>query len=369
MLIIRRYIYQEILHRLLWIAVFLFLIVMTNKLVDYLAEAASGKIPGTFVFKFLWLKMLAVQPEVLPLVLFLAVTLAFSRLNQDNELAVMATAGIGKSAQLKLVGRFALLFCVLAGIMAFAAAPWAKAQIATLKVEAWQEANVSGIVPGKFKELSSGDSVVYVEDLSSDKRSMENIFFQSWHDRNSSVLKAASARLEVDRNTGDRFINFENGSRYQGRPGMLDYKITSYARYGVLIEPNEEKSGLASTEIIPTLTLLSADRGAQMAELQWRISAVLACMLLALLGVLLNQYPFGQKPFTLMLLGILVYFVYHNLLGISRSLMEKDLVPSYLGLWWVHVLLLIVIAVIYYFPVLVTRRRDGGDTQYLPARP
>ncbi|MGH8120474.1 MAG: LPS export ABC transporter permease LptF [Gammaproteobacteria bacterium] len=369
MLIIRRYIYREILHRLLWIAVFLFLIVMTNKLVDYLAEAASGKIPGSFVFRFLWLKMLAVQPEVLPLVLFLAVTLAFSRLNQDNELAVMAAAGIGKKSQLRLVTRFALLFCIIVGFAAFAAAPWAKAEISSLKVKAWQEANISGIVPGKFKELGSGDSVVYVEELSSDKRSMENIFFQSMRDRNSSVLKSASARLEIDRNSGDRFIIFENGSRYQGRPGSLDYKITRYAKYVVLIEPNEEKSGHASAEIISTLTLLSAGPGTQMAELQWRISSVLACLLLALLGVLLNQYPFGQKPFTLMLLGILVYFVYHNLLGISRSLMENEKIPAYLGLWWVHVLLLAIIAATYYFPALMTRRRDGSKTQFLPARP
>lgn len=68
-----------------------------------------------------------------------------------------------------------------------------------------------------------------------------------------------------------------------------------------------------------------------------------------------------------MLLGILVYFVYHNLLGISRSLMEKDRISPYLGLWWVHVLLLLVIAAIYYFPALAKWRRHGSETQYLPA--
>ena len=368
MLIIRRYIYREMLQRLVWIATLLFLIVMTNKLVDYLADAASGKIPGSFVFKFLWLKMLAIQPEILPLVLFLSVTLAFSRLNQDNELSVLAAAGVGKASQLRIVTRFALLFCVLAGIVAFAAAPWAKARIAGLKAQAWQEANVSGMASGKFKELSSGDSIVYVEELSSDKRSMENVFFQARHGTHSSVLKSASAHLEIDAHSGDRFIIFENGRRYLGTPGMLDYKITQYAKYGVLIEAAEEKSGLASPDIIPTLALLAAERGDQMAELQWRISAVLACLLLALLGVLLNQYPFGQKPFTLMFLGILVYFIYHNLLGISRSLMEKDKISSYLGLWWVHVLLLLVIAGIYYFPVLRQWQRGSSASQFLPAR-
>ena len=369
MLIIRSYIYREILHRLFWIAALLFLIVMTNKLVDYLADAASGKIPGNFVFNFLWLKMLAMQPEILPLVLFLAVTLAFSRLNQDNELAVLAAAGIGKSSQLGMVTRFALLFCVVAGIVAFTAAPWAKTGIANLKARAWQEANISGIASGKFKELSSGKGVIYMENLSSDKRSMENVFFQTQNGKNNSVLKSAGARLTIDKNSGDRFIVFENGRRYQGQPGMLDFKITEYAKYGVLIEAGEKTSGLVSPDIVPTLKLLAADRADQIAELQWRISSVLACMFLALLGVLLNQYPFGQKPFTLMLLGILVYFVYHNLLGISRSLLEKGKISPYLGLWWVHVLLLLVIAIIYYMPVIMQWRRGEKNSQFLPYRP
>ena len=369
MLIIRRYIYLDILHKLLWIAVLLYMVVVTNKLVDYLAEAAAGKIPGNFVFNFLWLKILAMQPEILPLVLFLAVTLAFSRLNHDNELAVLAAAGVGKPVQLKMVVHFALLFCVLAGIVAFAAAPWAKAGIAKLKAQAWQEANISGMASGKFKELSSGNGIVYGEELAPDKISMENVFFQSQHGSNSSVVKSAGARLEIDKNSGDRFIIFENGRRYQGVPGMLDYKITEYEKYGVLVEAGEEKTGFAGVDSISTLALLTADHREQIAELQWRISAVLACLLLAIVGVLLNQYPFGQKPFTLMLLGILVYFIYHNLLGISRSLLEKGRISPYLGLWWVHVLLLLVIMLIYYLPVIRQWRRGSSASQFLPAGP
>ena len=368
MLIIRRYIYREILHKLLWIAALLFLIVMTDKLVDYLADAASGRIPGSFVFRFMWLKVLSMQPEILPLILFLSVTLAFSRMNQDNELAVLAATGIGKWAQMKIVVRFMLLFCVLAGTVAFIAAPWAKIKIATLKAQAWQEANISGITPGKFKELSGGKGIVYVEELSLDKRSMNKVFFQTLHGKSGNVLMSAGARLEVDKKSGDRFIVFDKGRRYQGRPGMLDYKVTEYEKYGVLIEAGEKKTGLTSPESLPTLELLTASRTDQMAELQWRFSAVFACILLALLGVLLNQYPFGQKPFTLMLLGILVYFVYHNLLGISKTLLEKGKLSPYLGLWWVHVLLLAVILVIYYVPQIMRWRRGGKKFQFLPAR-
>jgi len=306
---------------------------------------------------------------MLPLILFLSVTLAFSRLNQDNELAVLAAAGVGKQAQLKIIARFMLLFCVLVGYTAFSATPWAKARIAVLKTQAWQEANISGIAPGKFKELSGGKGVVYVEGLSTDKKTMEQVFFQNLHGGSGSILKAAGARLEIDKSSGDRFIIFENGRRYQGRPGTLDYKITEYEKYGVLLEEGEEKAGLAGVDIIPTLELFAATRSDQMAELQWRVSTVLMCILLAMLGVLLNQYPFGQKPFTLMLFGILIYFIYHNLLGISRTLLEKGRIAPYIGLWWVHVLLLLVIVAIYYLPRIMQWKRGDNESQFLPARP
>ena len=255
-------------------------------------------------------------------------------------------------------------------ILSFAAAPWAKARIAGLKALAWQEANIIGIVPGKFKELRGGDSVVYVESLSSDKRVMENVFFQSLRQDSNSVLKAKSARLEVDPKTGNRFIVFEHGQRYLGQPGALDFRITSYEQYAVLVESatGEEVAALDSPENLNTMMLLGGGRSAYFAELQWRFSSVLACLLLALLGVLLNQYPFGQKPFTLMLLGVLVYFVYQNLLGISRSLMEKDKLTPVIGLWWVHVLLLLALAAIYYYPALVQRRSHGSDVQILTAQ-
>jgi lipopolysaccharide export system permease protein len=126
MQIIRKYIYREILHRLVWIAGLLFLVVLTDKLVDYLGDAASGRIPGHYVFNFVWLKLLAMLPEMLPLILFLSVTLAFSRMNQDNELAVVAAAGVGKRQQMNIVARFMLVFCVLGGVVAFKASPWAK---------------------------------------------------------------------------------------------------------------------------------------------------------------------------------------------------------------------------------------------------
>jgi lipopolysaccharide export system permease protein len=47
-----------------------------------------------------------------------------------------------------------------------------------------------------------------------------------------------------------------------------------------------------------------------------------------------------------LLLGVLTYAVYANALVMSRSLIEREVLPPLVGLWWVH-LLIVGLAVIW----------------------
>lgn len=366
-LIIERYIHREILQRFVWITGLLLIIITTNKFMDYLGDAASGRIPPEYVLKLLWLRMLAMQTEVLPLMLFLAITLAFSRMNQDNELAVMAAAGMGRRFQLRIVMHFCLAFSLLFSLVVFVGVPVVKQQIYDLKRLAWQEASFSALAAGKFREINKGENVVYIEKLSDNKKNMKNVFLQIRENDKSSVLKSDSAYFEIDNDTGNRYIVFENGRRYQGTPGMLDFRITEYEKYAALIEINEEIKTRDDPEAMSTPDLFGSSDPEHQAELQWRISAIIICILLSILGVVLNQYPFGQKPFTLLIFGIMIYFIYSNLLGISQTLLEKDKLPAIIGLWWVHVLVILIILAIYHYMSLRQLFRNNSDIQVLTA--
>jgi len=367
MLIIERYIHREILLRVVWIAGLLFLIFASNKFVDFLADAAAGKLPVNMILNMLWLKMLAIQPELLPVTLFLAVLLAYARLSRDNELAVLATSGVGKTHQLMIVARLAALLCLVIAGISFYAAPWAESKIMLLKLDAKKDADITGILAGKFKEFSKGDRVVYVESISEDKRTMENVFLQIRQRNKLGVLTSDSARFDVDEDSGNRFIVFENGRRYVGKPGMLDYRITEYVKYGVLIETESVDSVASKLDAVPTPVLLVSELPMHRAELQWRISSVIACFLLALLAVLLNQFSIGQKPYLLIFISILAYFLYNNLLGISKTLLKRDDISPYLGLWWVHIILILIMIFLYYLPVLMQMRKRDNKLQVLLA--
>lgn len=367
-MIVRRYIHREIMQRFLWIGGLLFLIYSSDRFVDYLADAAAGKISSVLVFELLWLKLISVLPKLLPVILFLAVLLTYSRLVSDNEMAIMLSTGMSKLEQLKIVSRLALPVCVIVAGISFFIAPWAELRFGDLKDQAKQDADITGIAAGQFKEFSKGNRVVYVESLSDDKATMENIFLQIRQHGKLGVLTSDSAIFELDKDSGNRYVKFEDGHRYVGTPGGSDYKITEYKSYAILLETDDALLNVEnSLEAIPTSALLFSDNAQHKAELQWRVSSIFSCLLLSLLAVLLSQLPIGEKRYLLILISMLVYFIYSNLLGVSKSLLKRDEILSIVGLWWVHLLLIIALLVLYYLPQIKRRLKRDNDVQILKA--
>lgn len=354
--------------RFLWVAGLLFLIYSSEKFVDYLADAAAGKISSSLVFELLWLKLVSVLPKLLPVTIFLAVILTYSRLVSDNEMAVLSASGMSKLEQLKIVFLLVAPVCIFVAGISFFVAPWAEVRLQELKTQARQEADITGIAAGQFKEFSKGNRVVYVESLSDDKTSMENIFLQVRQHGKLGVLTSDRATFELDEESGNRYIIFEDGRRYVGVPGGLDYKITEFKTYAILVEANEAALKAANRlESIPTSILLFSDVPSHKAELQWRVSSIFSCMLLSLLAVLLSQLPIGEKRYALIFISMLIYFIYSNLLGVSKSLLKHDEIPSIIGLWWVHVLLIIAMLVLYFLPQIRRRLKRNNDIQVLQA--
>lgn len=180
------------------------------------------------------------------------------------------------------------------------------------------------------------------------------------------VLTSDRAVFELDEESGNRYIKFEDGRRYVGQPGGLDYRITEYKTYAILIEtPEAVLSTAKRRSSIPTFVLLFSDVARNKAELQWRASSVFSCMLLSLLAVLLSQLSIGEKRYALIFISMLIYFIYSNLLGVSKSLLERGEIPSIIGLWWVHSLLIISMLILYYLPQIKRRLKQNKGLQVL----
>ena len=349
-MIIRNYIHKEILQKLVWIVGLLVLIFASNKFVGFLSDAAEGNLPADMVFMMLGFKLLASLPKILPIAILMSTLLVFTRMANERELIILEGSGVSKLIQLKIVAQFSFIFCLFAALVTMYAAPWAEQNIHNLKERAKEESDISGIRPGQFKEFSQGDRVVYVQNFVPQKSLMEDVFLQVKEDENLGVLASDNARFEFDRETGNKYIIFNNGKRYVGKPGSLNYEITEYEKYAILIDNIERKSEGIKTAALKTNEIISSGDMSHVAEFQWRISLIIICLSLSLFSVLVVQSSSVEKRYTPFIIGISVYLIYSNLLGIAQTLLRREIIPELIGLWSVHLIFFTVLLILYYSP-------------------
>lgn len=348
-MILRRYIHREIAEKLGWIIGLLLLIIMSNRFVRYLADAAAGTFPADLVFQALMMKMLTALPKLMPIAVFLAVLLGLSRLARDRELTAVSVAGGVRRVELISIFQFSLLFSLIVFATSFYISPWAAQNTEALRTRAEVEAETTGIAAGKFNEMSKGEQVIYIEQSSSDRSRMENVFLQTRQGQQTSLINSGSASYRNMEESGGKFILFENGRRYTGSQDSLDYRITRYRTYAVLVEQGDAESRYAKLESVPTATLVGSDSPEYTAELQWRLSFVISSLLLPVLALALSRYSFSEQKYFSAFVAVLIYVVYSNMLSIAKTLLKRDDIPYFIGLWWVHLLLIIMIVLVFQF--------------------
>jgi lipopolysaccharide export system permease protein len=362
-MILDRYIQKEILSKLGWIMVFLVLILTSDKFVDYLADAAAGNLPNDMLLEILGMKMMSLLPRLLPIALFLGVILALTRMSQDRELTIVSSAGIAEQFKIISILKFSMLFSIIVFAASFYISPWAEKEVREISHRAAIESDITGISAGKFREFSKGDTVVYVEDMDRERINMKNVFLQVREDDELGVLNSATARYVTMPDTGSRYVLFENGNRYVGKPGRRDYQITHYRTYAVLLKPGDDEPGDLHLDTFSTSDLWGDSRPHYQAEMQWRMSFVFATFLLPIFALAVNRHSGNDSRYVPVFICILAYLIYSNLLGLSKSMLYWDRIPDYVGLWWVHLIMLITILILLNINAVRTRLRLYRNTK------
>ncbi len=357
MLVLERYLWRESLRTFAAVLLFLALAYASSRFVQYLADAAAGKLAGDLILELLGLKLLSTSVLMLPLCLYLSIYMTLTRLGRDHELTAMACSGFGAGRLIGASAKLAFGLALVVGGLSLYIAPWAEARLDTLAERARSESDITGIAPGRFKEFTEGDRILYVGQMSDDRRTMSNVFLQGRQEGRLGVLTSESAELVRDPKTGDRYVVFKDGRRYTGTPGRLDYAIVEYRKYAVRIDRESQDGNAGLKPGTPTAALWSLPGGPATAELQWRIAMPITAILLPLLAVVLGCRPAGSQRYLGLLFAVLIYFTYSNLLTIGRTLVKKDELSPYVGLWAVHVLLSVVILGILYSPRIRERLR------------
>lgn len=339
-LILDRYIAREILSTLLAVLAVLLIIFVSNRFIRYLAEVSGGSIEAGAVLAVLGLKTLGAMVIILPIGLFMAVLLAFSRLYKDSEMTALYAGGVSVARIYRPVLVIALLVAATVAWIAFRAAPWAEERSYQIRDAQQAEALITSAAPGRFTLFGGSRGVFYFRSLSPDGQTMYDVFARQRRDGNQEVVLSAERAYVRSDDAGGQYLVFEDGHRYEGRAGARDFRVVTFREHSMRLEPREIRPAARKQRALPTSALIAGGKPADIAELQWRLSMPLSVLVLSLLAVPLSRTNPRQGKYAKLFVAVLVYLAYNNLMGIANTWVAKGVLPPSIGMWWVHGLML-----------------------------
>ena len=338
--LIDRYMLREFLISLTAVIGVLWLIYVATRFARYLAQAAVGNLPAEVIFNLLWLNSFGALSILLPIGTFLAVLLSLSRMSSDNELTVIAACGIDGNRILRNVVVFSGAMAIITGVLALLIVPDVLSGSYEIEQKAKIAANTTGLVAGSFKESQNGDWTFYSQQLSEDKTHMENIFIEIHRDEKPLIFRAERGRFDIESETGDKYLVLEDGYRYEGNAGDLDFRIAEYATHSMLIERGESVQVREKHKSLPTAVLWERGKPQDLAEIQWRVSSAVMTIILSVIAISLAHTGPRQGRYAGFFPAVLVYVIYSNLLGVTRAWVEKGDLAPWIGAIWVHLLMI-----------------------------
>ncbi|GAA5096615.1 LPS export ABC transporter permease LptF [Wohlfahrtiimonas larvae] len=348
MRIIRHYISKEVLFTFGATLIVLLAILLVQRLALMLNEVISGGISPNIILSMIGVQVLRFIAELVPLSFLLASIAAFGRLYKDSEMVAMFALGMPLSTLYRLLFQLAIPLSIILLLLNFFLIPHFSLRFHDIQQQAREEAQLTIIKAGTFKELSRGKNIVYVREISDNQQEIKDVFIKTLeNDGAYSVTLAKTGQQEIDVQTGIRFLVLNDGKRYtffqNGGVDILDYDEIILRLDSTVEQMIPKMAAFSSADIFARLDLIFFQM-----EFERRLSASISLLILVIMIPALAHSGPRQGRFGNLLAAIFVYVIYFNLLNLAQTWMRKGTTPYWLGIWWVHIVMLVIAAVIAY---------------------
>ena len=345
----------------------LLVIVMSGRLVKYLAQAAAGDLAPNVLLSIMLYRVPSFLELVLPMGLFIGILLSYGRLYVESEMTVMSACGMS-TRRLSLYTLIPSFFvAIVVGYTSLVASPYGISKVQDIFQNAKNTSGLETLVAGRFRIEAKTGRVTYIERLNNEQQLMEEVFSAQPRLNKAGVLElsvtlAEQGRIAVSQQDSSRFLLLSDGYRYLGEPGQKLFQVTQFEEFAQLISaPTNNPSRYKKTDARSTRELLKGSTLEDKATLQWRISLMVLVPILALIAQALSKTDHRRGRYVKMLPAFLIYIIYLVLLNAARDAIEKDKLSVELGMWWVHGLFLL-IALLLLFGGDVTRKLKAAKS-------
>ena len=342
-MILFRYLIREVFKAQIAVLLVLLTIFISQHFVRVLADASDGEFPASLVMTLLGLNLPSLTLLVLPLSLFLGILLAHGRMYAENEMTIFHGVGVSEWYVARVMLILAAVNLVVTAILSVYVAPWAEEQQNQVLEQAQSEAGLAALVQGRFQTSPNGRAVLFVEKINKNN-TLENVFVAQLPDPNdkegvTNLVLAKDGKV-VEQSSGSQHLELNHGTQYQGSPMSREYQMIDFGGYGMQIKEQEVDQRRRKMSALPTKQLLKLNTPEAVAEFHWRLAIPIAIPLMTLIAVPLARVNVRQGKFAKMLPAILLYLGYFGLMVAGRKALEDQVIPAYLGMWWIHLMAL-----------------------------
>ncbi len=316
----------------------------------YWSHALSGRLSTSVVTQLIAYRSVIALELLLPVALYLSVIMATSRFIRQMEYTAMLACGIGPGRIIRAVFAFAIFIAILVASLSLYVRPLAWDHFFHLKALAKSTFDLSRMNSGIFYEVWGGKRVIFAEKVSRKKNRAKNVFIRTRGPESVQVVYAKSARQLPGRTEGSPVLVLENGREYEfSEKGendfILEFKSSTMILEPHLIEPEQK------IKAVPTKLLLKGQGLEEKAELQWRLLMPVSTILLALcaIGVALRFTSVRGGRNSGLIVGILVFAIYYNLIAFLKKWVAGGNVPVAPGLS-LGALFLVILCLLFFLP-------------------
>lgn len=341
--IIDRYILLEVTKVFLGLIIVLVFGIIGGGFLKMLGKAAAGLLSNEVLMELVLIETLRLLGPVTPPAFFFSVMVTLGRMYRDSEMTALSASGVGGLRIYRAVLVAALPVMLLVGWLTLELQPSANQMKRDIIAQQGAQADLSSAaVAGRFNEFSRGDLVVYVQNMSEDKSRLENIFIQNRQHGKLGIVTAREGYQYTDSDTGEQYVVLADGRRWEGVPGRNDFTLGEFKKYSMRIDLQGQGRKRIRVDELPTSQLIGSDEIRKRSELEYRLMIPVAVLVFTIISVPLSYSLPKDGISGRLIIAILLYFTFVNLMGVSGKWMVDGLTPEWAGRWWIHVFLLTV---------------------------
>jgi lipopolysaccharide export system permease protein len=335
----------------------LFTIFVTWILISILGKAAGGKVASGDVLALIGFSLLNYLPTVIILTSFIAVIATVTRSYRDSEMVVWFASGQSLMRWVAPVLVFGLPLVALVAALSFIVTPWAKMKSTEFVERFEKREDLKRVSPGQFRESTSANRVFFVEGSTRASTVVQNVFVNSVDQGNNSIVVAKEGVIEPD-GKGGQYLVLKNGRRYLGQPGRADFQSMEFERYRMRVSSQVPVMGSETpADALSTPALLALpDNRFTNAELLYRTSAPISCLVLMLLAIPLGFVNPRAGSSANLILALLIFFTYSNLSKVFENSVKQGKMSFGMGWWPLHLAVLVVVAALFAWRLNVNHR-------------